>query len=208
MYSRAAYIYLDDVLSAVDAHTSQHIVNHCLVGPIAANRTLILVSHHAAKCAPLATTIVHLDQGRPAFVGTSASYLATELYHSDISFSSNRARATHDIEDNEDLSGGSAQTPAPVLTQLSDDNTTKASPGPVLKQPSQQIVAEKRVSTKVSLIDHLALVLMSSQGEGGVGLRLWLFWARGNGGIVFWTVAVMASVAFKAVWIIRDAVVG
>lgn len=80
MYSRAIYLFLDDVLSAVDMHTAQHILEHCLTGPIAHNRFMILVSHHASLCAPAAVQVVHLDTGCATFVGNGADYLKSEYY--------------------------------------------------------------------------------------------------------------------------------
>lgn len=46
VYSRAGILLMDDVLSAVDAHTAHHIYTHCLLGPLLKDRTVLLVSHH------------------------------------------------------------------------------------------------------------------------------------------------------------------
>lgn len=37
---------MDDVLSAVDAHTASHLFENCLRGPLMKGRTVVLVSHH------------------------------------------------------------------------------------------------------------------------------------------------------------------
>jgi ABC-type Mn2+/Zn2+ transport system ATPase subunit len=42
LYSPAKVLLLDDVLSAVDSHTAQHLFNHVLNGPITKGRTCIL----------------------------------------------------------------------------------------------------------------------------------------------------------------------
>lgn len=52
VYSRAGILLLDDVLSAVDAHTSQHIYTQCFLGPLMQDRTIILVSHHTQLVLP------------------------------------------------------------------------------------------------------------------------------------------------------------
>ncbi|KAG8871479.1 hypothetical protein FRB98_000747, partial [Tulasnella sp. 332] len=57
IYSRAAVLFLDDVLSAVDAETAQHIYEHALQGPLLEGRTVILVSHHVQLCVPGASYI-------------------------------------------------------------------------------------------------------------------------------------------------------
>ncbi|KAG8730641.1 hypothetical protein FRC11_006220, partial [Ceratobasidium sp. 423] len=46
VYARTQFVILDDVLSAVDTHTAEHIVQRCLRGPLLRNRTVVLVTHH------------------------------------------------------------------------------------------------------------------------------------------------------------------
>ncbi|KAJ7737115.1 multidrug resistance-associated ABC transporter [Mycena metata] len=69
VYSRASILLLDDVLSAVDAHTAHHLYHSCLRGELMQGRTVILVSHHVQLCAPGAAYIVTLDNGRVEFQG-------------------------------------------------------------------------------------------------------------------------------------------
>lgn len=57
-------MYLDDILSAVDAHTSQHILVECFRGQLVRNRTFVLVTHHVRLCLPAADFVIKLDQGR------------------------------------------------------------------------------------------------------------------------------------------------
>lgn len=52
VYSRAGVLLMDDVLSAVDAHTAHHIYTNCLLGPLLKGRTVLLVSHHAQLVLP------------------------------------------------------------------------------------------------------------------------------------------------------------
>ncbi|KAJ7110239.1 multidrug resistance-associated ABC transporter [Mycena crocata] len=70
VYSRASILLLDDVLSAVDAHTAHHLYHSCLRGSLMQGRTVILVSHHVQLCAPGAGYVVALDNGRVQFQGT------------------------------------------------------------------------------------------------------------------------------------------
>ncbi|KAJ7685835.1 multidrug resistance-associated ABC transporter [Mycena rosella] len=69
VYSRASILLLDDVLSAVDAHTAHHLYHSCLRGELMQERTVILVSHHVQLCAPGAGYVVALDNGRVQFQG-------------------------------------------------------------------------------------------------------------------------------------------
>ncbi|KAJ7271635.1 multidrug resistance-associated ABC transporter [Mycena rebaudengoi] len=70
VYSRASVLLLDDVLSAVDAHTAHRLYHSCLRGELMKGRTVILVSHHVQLCAPGASYVVALDNGRVQFQGT------------------------------------------------------------------------------------------------------------------------------------------
>ncbi|GAA6021159.1 hypothetical protein JCM10207_008338 [Rhodosporidiobolus poonsookiae] len=80
VYSRASLLLLDDVISAVDAHTAAHIFEKCLKGPLLEGRTVVLVSHHVQLTAPGAAYVVELDNGRVGFSGTGADYLKSESF--------------------------------------------------------------------------------------------------------------------------------
>ncbi|KAI9483188.1 MAG: P-loop containing nucleoside triphosphate hydrolase protein [Benjaminiella poitrasii] len=70
VYSRAQNVLMDDVLSAVDAHTAKHLYEKCLLGPLMKSRTRILITHHVKLCAKGCGYIVHIDNGRASLVGT------------------------------------------------------------------------------------------------------------------------------------------
>ncbi|KAJ7267338.1 hypothetical protein C8J57DRAFT_1435960 [Mycena rebaudengoi] len=53
IYSKAEVLLLDDVLAALDVHTSKWIVEKCLSGDLVQGRTIILVTHNVALCAPI-----------------------------------------------------------------------------------------------------------------------------------------------------------
>ncbi|KAG9122467.1 hypothetical protein FRC07_001130 [Ceratobasidium sp. 392] len=55
---------LDDVLSAVDSHTAEHLVHRCLLGPLMKHRTVILVTHHVELVLPAAGWVVRLREGK------------------------------------------------------------------------------------------------------------------------------------------------
>lgn len=64
VYSRARTLYLDDVLSAVDAHTAQFLVDECFKGKLLRGRTVVLVSHQVDLVLPAANFVVALGNGR------------------------------------------------------------------------------------------------------------------------------------------------
>ncbi|TFK26992.1 hypothetical protein FA15DRAFT_614912 [Coprinopsis marcescibilis] len=64
VYSRAKYVLLDDPLSAVDSHTSRLLYEKLLRGPLLANRTVVLVTHHVELVLPGAHYLVRMLDGR------------------------------------------------------------------------------------------------------------------------------------------------
>ncbi|KAJ7619563.1 hypothetical protein FB45DRAFT_931097, partial [Roridomyces roridus] len=70
VYSRKKYLLLDDPLSAVDSHTSRFLFEKCLQGPLLAQRTVILVTHHVELVLPGAHYVVRMLDGRIDTQGT------------------------------------------------------------------------------------------------------------------------------------------
>jgi ABC-type multidrug transport system fused ATPase/permease subunit len=66
IYSRAKTVYMDDILSAVDAHTAQYIFQECFQGSLLKGRTFVLVTHHVALCLPAAEFLIFLENGTVA----------------------------------------------------------------------------------------------------------------------------------------------
>ncbi|KAF9516655.1 hypothetical protein BS47DRAFT_1371638 [Hydnum rufescens UP504] len=77
VYSKAEVVLLDDVLSALDVHTSRWIVDQCLVGDLLRSRTVILVTHNVAMTGPFAQFVVSIgSNGRIASQGTIGDALS------------------------------------------------------------------------------------------------------------------------------------
>ncbi|KAG2036744.1 multidrug resistance-associated ABC transporter [Suillus americanus] len=79
VYSRASILLLDDVLSAVDAHTAHHIYFECIKGELMHGRTVILVSHHVQLCLTGASYVVALDNGHLLFAGEREAFEASPV---------------------------------------------------------------------------------------------------------------------------------
>ncbi|KAJ6498479.1 hypothetical protein C8R47DRAFT_1212167 [Mycena vitilis] len=83
VYSHAEVVLLDDVLAALDVHTSLWIVHNCLSGDLLATRTVILVTHNVDITTPIAAYCVHVrngtvwDQGLPSDVVAANKDLRT-----------------------------------------------------------------------------------------------------------------------------------
>ncbi|KAJ7479990.1 hypothetical protein B0H11DRAFT_2173507 [Mycena galericulata] len=70
VYVQSKYVLLDDPLSAVDSHTSRTLYEKCLRGPLLANRTVVLVTHHVELVLPGAHYLVRMLDGRIDTQGT------------------------------------------------------------------------------------------------------------------------------------------
>ncbi|RCI02842.1 hypothetical protein CU098_011964, partial [Rhizopus stolonifer] len=70
VYSRAQNIFLDDVLSAVDAYTARQLYHKCLLGPLVKSRTIILITHHVSLCIQNCTYVVLVKNGRTQITGS------------------------------------------------------------------------------------------------------------------------------------------
>ncbi|KAJ7624560.1 hypothetical protein FB45DRAFT_84390 [Roridomyces roridus] len=76
VYVRSKFVLLDDPLSAVDSHTAHLLFDKLLRGPLLANRTVILVTHHVDLVLPGAHYLVRMLDGRIDVQGTVEDLLA------------------------------------------------------------------------------------------------------------------------------------
>ncbi|KAI0768312.1 P-loop containing nucleoside triphosphate hydrolase protein [Trametes elegans] len=77
VYSTAETLLLDDILAALDVHTSKWIVEHCLAGDLLQGRTIILVTHNVAMVSPFADFVVDMgSDGRILSQGSIDTALA------------------------------------------------------------------------------------------------------------------------------------
>ncbi|KAJ7123848.1 P-loop containing nucleoside triphosphate hydrolase protein [Mycena crocata] len=80
IYSKADILLLDDVLAALDVHTSKWIVEKCFSGELVQNRTVILVTHNVALAAPIADFTISVGlNGRILSQGSVADALQHDL---------------------------------------------------------------------------------------------------------------------------------
>jgi len=136
VYSRASTLILDNVISAVDADTAQHIVQYCFRSPLMAERTVIIASHAIETLAPLASKSVFLEGGRTVWQGHGKELLKSEYM-------------TH-------LQTSSLSEPAEVVPMLKAESSKTHGDEiefreAVLKTPKQLIEEEKRAKGNVDL---------------------------------------------------------
>ncbi|KAJ7161288.1 P-loop containing nucleoside triphosphate hydrolase protein [Mycena crocata] len=151
LYSQAQYILLDDPLAAVDMHTAEHIVQRCLSGPFARDRTIILVTHHISLCLPIAHSLVELAHGQVLRQGTIKSFEKSGILQKVVE------AEDHGFVDQED------EPPAPVTVDNEADTG------------SEEIEPVKRTRTNGKLIEAEA------RAEGRVSWRTYLTYVRAAG---------------------------
>ncbi|KAF7967145.1 hypothetical protein HWV62_35674 [Athelia sp. TMB] len=79
VYSSAKILLLDDVLAALDVHTSKWIVDKCFLGDLIKGRTVILVTHNIAMVGPIAQFVLSLGtDGRIVSQGTISEALVLD----------------------------------------------------------------------------------------------------------------------------------
>lgn len=170
VYSRASILLLDDVLSAVDAHTADHLFNKCLRGELMQGRTVILVSHHVQLCAPGSSYIVALNNGRVQFQGDREAFYSSDVINGLVQSSgvTNRAEEEAKIADAEGLVEATAITP-------SETSSTVA---------SSAIVTDSKLSKKTPR----KLVEEEKRAVGRVSKDVWLTYVRAAGGPWYWVI--------------------
>ncbi|KAI0251186.1 multidrug resistance-associated ABC transporter [Lactifluus subvellereus] len=188
VYSRASILLLDDVLSAVDAHTAHHLYFECLKGDLMRGRTIILVSHHVQLCAPGASYIVALENGRVLYNGDlhgfQSSGVINSLSQSGTVESSGRdeAAAVPDRTIEEELKTekdeGNRQSPSSTEATSEDIPSgtitpLDADPGPVKKGPRKLVEEETRA-------------------KGRIGRSVWETYIKACGSVSYWLVFALA----------------
>ncbi|KDQ21679.1 hypothetical protein BOTBODRAFT_26106 [Botryobasidium botryosum FD-172 SS1] len=181
VYSRASILLLDDVLSAVDAHTAHHIYNECLKGPLLAGRTVILVSHHVQLCAAGASYIVALDNGRLEYAGNSDDFVASGIMGGLVREVVEEkkepvAQEEPTIEEKIDPATPTDEEIKPVSQASRSTTMVNGGEAPSAKKAPRKLVEEER------------------RAVGRIGREIWLTYIKANGGIVFWVLFALVLV--------------
>jgi len=170
MYSKARHVLLDDVLSAVDAHTAKWIFHYALHGRLMANRTCILVTHNVSLCLPHAEFAVVLENGRIVAQGTADEVISS-------------GKLTEDLTKSRPASRGASKPPSQAPSgdqeangEADDANTTLNGKADTKKVPASNSQEE-------------------TKAEGGVKLSIIMMYLRAMGPWYYWVGATIAFVA-------------
>ncbi|KAF9973901.1 hypothetical protein BGZ73_002829 [Actinomortierella ambigua] len=183
IYSRARHVLLDDCLSAVDAHTAEHIYSECLIGPIMKNRTCILVTHHVRLCIPTAKLLVAMDNGMIEVQGTvqelrDKGVLARIMDEEEEHAAAVSTSDDETVADDEDLGAASHLAKPDLARRKSSMDKTR---------PKQSDTAATPATTAATTAkDAKKLVQDETRQEGSVKWEIYKIYLNAVGGIPFW----------------------
>ncbi|KAK7000595.1 ATP-dependent bile acid permease [Favolaschia claudopus] len=176
VYSRASVLLLDDVLSAVDAHTARHLYHSCLKGVLMAGRTVILVSHHVQLCVPGAGYVVALDNGQVKFQGSGMDFERSEAMRGLVHSSAAQMQAVNE-----------EHTVESIVQQTLDDTSITARPtSEVGRKPPRRLIQDE------------------GRAIGRVALPVWKMYIHAGGYIGYWIVFVSVFVAAALVPVLEN----
>ncbi|KAF8178248.1 multidrug resistance-associated ABC transporter [Pholiota molesta] len=182
VYSRASILLLDDVLSAVDAHTAHHLYHECLRGDLMKGRTVILVSHHVQLCAADAAYVVALDNGRVQFEGSKEDFYNSGAAATLVQTGQAEEEKT-DKEEKEALEAAEEKILSPSAVPESETSST---------------VASKPASVKLEKKPARKLVEEEKRAVGRISRDIWetYIWACGSGW--YWAVFIFVLIVASA----------
>ena len=182
VYSRASVLLLDDVLSAVDAHTAHHLYEKCLQGELLRGRTVILVSHHVQLCAPGASYVVALDNGSVAFAGDNQAFqisgVMDGLVQSDNPGTRQPSEAVLQVPDSQ------------ISKIMAEDVEPQSESSSTVAQGSEDETKalEEKKTTSRKLIEE------EQRAVGRISRDVWQTYISACGGRIYWSFFVVAMV--------------
>ncbi|EMD35635.1 hypothetical protein CERSUDRAFT_85574 [Gelatoporia subvermispora B] len=190
VYSRASVVLLDDVLSAVDAHTAHHLYHECLKGDLMRGRTIILVSHHVRLCSAGAKFIVALDNGRIQFQGDPEGFKSSGVLNALVQ--SGAADASDDKEETaihgvEEIADKQAKS-NDHTEQASEAESSAATVTPVGTEVKRTEVKPEVKKTSRKLVEE------ERRAVGSISKDIWATYIAAAGGGVYWSIFALALI--------------
>ncbi|KAL5121776.1 Transporter of the ATP-binding cassette (ABC) [Pleosporales sp. CAS-2024a] len=174
LYSKARHVLLDDVLSAVDAHTAKWIFDYALSGHLMQNRTCILVTHNVSLALPPAEFAVVLDNGKVVAQGTSKEVISS-------------GKLTEDLTKSRPDSRGASKAPSQVPSDDGADEADESTPVNGSANGKLGGDGDKKEPAKDPQLE--------TKAEGGVKMAIILMYLRAMGPWYYWIGAIIAFIA-------------
>ncbi|KAA1472498.1 multidrug resistance-associated ABC transporter [Dentipellis sp. KUC8613] len=197
VYSRASILFLDDVLSAVDAHTAHHLYFECLKGDLLRGRTIILVSHHVQLCFPGASYIAALDNGRVLYSGDREGFEKSGILGTLV-----QSGATDPTDEEEPEATVTIEEEIPKVEKetISHSEESSSSGDPITSDSSSTAVTSTAgTEAKIEKKGPRKLVEEERRAVGRIGKAVWLTYIDAFGGRWYWvafaTVLLLAAIS-------------
>lgn len=180
------------MIFSVDAHTAHHLYHECLKGDLLVGRTIILVSHHVQLCAPGASYIVALDNGRVQFEGPKDAFYNSGAIASLIQSTQAEGEPQGDKDETDKLEAAQESILAEDPEPQSETSSTVAETSPSIKlerKPARKLVEEEK------------------RAVGRISRDIWetYIWACGNGWywaiFIFFLIVASASPVLENGWL-------
>ncbi|CAG8498013.1 5031_t:CDS:10 [Dentiscutata erythropus] len=205
VYSRAKHIYMDDVFSAVDAHTAFQLMNKCILGPIMKGRTRILVTHHVRLCSADAAYLVAVDNGKVVASGTISELRNSGILASILDENDRQSELVNSVE----LAAENAVDASKVSEQLissssnfgHNTDSSTASDATLVEnviQANDDSQPTKKVSKPKVLIEEEA------RPTGMVKYKIYKSYFRANGNILYWLIVAVLFIGTRGITIMEN----
>ncbi|TBU28095.1 multidrug resistance-associated ABC transporter [Dichomitus squalens] len=182
VYSRAAVLFLDDVLSAVDAHTAHHLFNECLKGDLMRGRTVILVSHHVQLCAPGTKYIVALDNGRVQYTGDYDGLQSSGVLSTLIQSSGDEEKEDATAAEKEKQVERAVEDVAEEVTFRESTETSETSSTVAPTQADGETKPDKKQKAPRKLVEE------EKRAVGHIGKDIWVMYLSACGSYGYWII--------------------
>ncbi|KAH7925080.1 hypothetical protein BV22DRAFT_1195420 [Leucogyrophana mollusca] len=192
VYSRASILLLDDVLSAVDAHTAHHLYHQCLKGELMHGRTVILVSHHVQLCTPGASYVVALDNGRVLFQGDRDAFQASSAMSGLVQ------SGNDDTDDKDETKAGPAVEDILPPEGSAANGNSDTEPN---SETSSTAAASEEVKPEIEKKAPRKLIEEEKRAVGHIGKDIWVTYITACGQYKYWAgfITILALAAFNPV---------
>lgn len=138
-------------------------------------RTIILVSHHVQLCAPGATYIVALDNGRVQFSGEQEAF-----QKSDVLKSLSQSNATDAADEKEETA---AHTVDEIIVEETNVETPTAHASETSSTVDPTVGAETKPETKKA---PRKLIEEEKRAVGRISKDIWMTYLKACGGVLYW----------------------
>ncbi|KAF0405290.1 P-loop containing nucleoside triphosphate hydrolase protein [Gigaspora margarita] len=193
VYSRAKHIYMDDIFSAVDAHTALQLMNQCILGPIMKGRTRILVTHHIRLCLADAAYLVAVNNGKIVTSGTISNLRNSGILASILDENDNQSEIVNSVELAAENAVDTSNVSEPLISSSSNfGHNIESSSASDATLVENAVLADDDSQPMKKVSKPKILVEEEERATGMVKFKIYKSYLRANGNILYWLfVAVM-----------------